>query len=400
VINLIGGEDTELGAARKNMDTCLSRLQSATEYAILGNTEEMQRMNQELKTNSDQQLEMMHSQKAMLENVIEKQDSVHNEIINIKKLLVAQVQRKEESKSSGGAKGVSKTKPPTSNRVRGYFDEKLNPESEFHNIIESFIPGTGNWIFSEELWSQWLSQEKAGDDLPPRILALSGPPGSGKSNLAASAVEYLQKHIDDNTCVAHFYFRETTKDFNEFYNSINWTVIQIAEQNDVLCRKINYETSRDELIVDTSDWKQVWSHLLAPLFPKTSQYRLRIVLDGLDELKYLERDKLFDFLKTFNETPELNISIVCTIRSDLVSRVQEHGAQVIEVTKEKQSSDLNALIWNHLNHDSGLRRFSRYVKQRISTALEEKADCKYYKSPVNCYNIILIDQITCRYVVC
>lgn len=53
VINMIKGEDGELGAARKKMDVSLSRLQDATEYAILGNTEELRHMNADLQENQD-----------------------------------------------------------------------------------------------------------------------------------------------------------------------------------------------------------------------------------------------------------------------------------------------------------------------------------------------------------
>src|ERR1700753_3896824 len=96
---MVRGEDGDLGGARKKMDTSLSRLQSATEYAILGNTEELQRMNSDLQQNQDMQTRMMENQTKMLESVLEGQDSVRNDLMNIQKLLVVFEERRRDDTS-------------------------------------------------------------------------------------------------------------------------------------------------------------------------------------------------------------------------------------------------------------------------------------------------------------
>lgn len=66
----LGADDSELAGARKAMDDAISRLQSATEFAILGNTEKLQSMNIDLKLNEELQTKIMQSQSRMLENVL------------------------------------------------------------------------------------------------------------------------------------------------------------------------------------------------------------------------------------------------------------------------------------------------------------------------------------------
>ncbi len=381
IINLMKGEDSELGGARKKMDVNLSRLQAATEYAILGNTEEIQRMNADLQKNQDLQLSMAESQTRMLETVLESQDNVRNELQSIQKLLVMFDERRgADTPKQAANKAASQNKPPTSNRVRSFFPDTINPESEYKNIKDNFIPDTAAWIFSESVWSAWSATATGeGNKAPPKILAISGPPGSGKSHLAASAYDNLLAAANNgagDTAVAHFFFRETTKDLNMFYNAVNWIVVQLAEQNTTLCEKINVELAREDIETDVYDWEDVWATLVKPFFPSSSKARLQIVLDGLDELTWTERDDMFKFLKQISESTDVNVGVVCTTRSDLLPKLEELGAAVIEVTKEKQSADLKALIWHHLNNDNGFRKFARYMKQRISTELEEKADGK------------------------
>ena len=375
---MVRGEDGDLGGARKKMDTSLSRLQSATEYAILGNTEELQRMNSDLQQNQDLQTKMMEDQTKMLETVIQSQDSVRSDLMSIQRLLVMLEERRREDTPKqrvGKASGQGK-KPPTSNQVRSYFEETLNPFHEYHNIKESFIGETSIWIFEEPLWESWLAQKHGSN--APQILSLFGPAGSGKSHLAASAYDKLvnlaEKDAPTDTCVAHFYFRETTKDLSELYKAVNWIVIQIAEQNAVICEKICTELRREDLKIDGYEWKDVWKKLVKPCFSSPAKARLQIVWDGLDELSEYERQNMLDFFTFVKDIPELNVTFLCTTRQMLESSLEKVGGQFIKVTKEKQLPDLKALIWHHLNNDSGLRKFSKYMKQRISSTLEEKAD--------------------------
>ncbi|KAJ4290854.1 hypothetical protein N0V90_010049 [Kalmusia sp. IMI 367209] len=383
ILNMVRGEDTELAGARKKMDTRLSRLQSATEYAILGNTEKLQTMSAELQQNEEMQMQMLEEQTKMLETVIEGQDSVRNDLKDIRKLLsVFEEQRKEESHAGKQKSAIGK--PPTSNRVHAFFYDLIDPAHEHRNLKDSFISEMSTWIFDEPEWADWLEQGKDSS----KLLYIAGPPGAGKSHLALSAhdrlVQLAEREPEKNTCVVKFYFRETRDETRCFYYAINWLVIQIAEWNDHLCEKINVELAREDLEIDVNNWQDIWEKVIVPLFNSSPQARLQIVFDGLDELAPdgVQRPAGFDFLKKVSES-DSNISVLCTTRSTsststFPSQLNEIGSKSISVTKEKQLPDLKTLIWHHLDNDPGLTKLSQYMRQRIASTLEEKADCLLY----------------------
>lgn len=392
--NLFKGGDQELVGARAGMDKAMSNLQDATEKAILGNTvdlkhsstetrEILQQMEQELQGNSEDSKKMLEEQFSMLKEITEKQNTIYNDV---KKLLEFEMDRRrnESLPKQSGPKSSGNSKPPTSNSVRIALGYSTDPDKEYKSLQHSLIPNTGTWIFEEPEWKAWAEQGEA-DDVSP-ILAVSGPRGTGKSHLAASIYDRLRSNAGENTCVVHFYFREDTKDLDLFYNAINWAAVQIAEQSATLCDRINKDMTQEDLEWDSEDWADVWGHFIRPLFSSTSKYQLKIVFDGIDELPALvQQDELLQCLKDIRDvskSKESNISVVCTLRSvrgggdDLFTKLEQIGITSISVTNEKQGPDTKALIWAHLNSDSGLKKFDPYIKQRIATRIEETADCK------------------------
>ncbi|KAI9698896.1 MAG: hypothetical protein M1820_007317 [Bogoriella megaspora] len=383
ISNMISGEDSELGGARKKMDTSLDRLQAATEYAILGNTEELQKMNGELHENQMAQNRMLQEQTEMLASVLSSQDSVRSDLQNMTKLLQAfQENRKGGDSGAKATKGKigAQSKPPTANRIVNYMPDTLNPAIEYRNIKDTFVADTGTWIFDEPAWTDWVARSDS--ERRKTLLTISGPAGMGKSHLAASAYDHLVHLAESNhetvTCVAQFYFRETEWDLQEFVNAMNWIVIQIAEQNMALCEKLNVEISREDLDIRVEDWESVWKHLVAPLFATENGPRLQIVFDGIDELEDTERMCFVKFLKMLGKKPDLHVSVLCTTMPNVSLAVDGVSQASILVEKDEILPDLRALVWHKLDNLDHLRRFSRYVKQEIATRLEEMADCLLY----------------------
>ncbi|RDW63670.1 hypothetical protein BP6252_11215 [Coleophoma cylindrospora] len=367
ITNLIKGEDSDLGGARKKMDTSIDRLQSATEYAILGNTVEIQKMNAELRENQE-------AQTKMIETLLEKQDQMLTAdayFASYSKLLKLIEVQKDGDASRSKAK-PAKGKVASANRVKNIFAVTTNPMVEHRNIKYSFLNGTCTWLTGEANWNSWNTQKSG-------VLTVSGPPGSGKSCLAAYAYDQLtaSAEADANIIVASFYFREANKDFSSFVNAIYWIIIQIAEQDKALCEKILAETMREDDDLDLSDWHIVWTAILAPLFEEKSDSRLQLVLDGVDELDAQQRKLLIQFLNEIKEK-HLNIAVLCTTRQNDMQELDALGGCSVVVDKDKMMPDMQKLMWNRLDHFDRLHKFSKLAKQKIAWKIEEKADSLLY----------------------
>ncbi|KAL2847867.1 hypothetical protein BJY01DRAFT_163919 [Aspergillus pseudoustus] len=392
IVNLFNGEDGELADARKKMDNAVSRLQSATEFAILGNTEELQRMNADLKQNQELQVKRMEDQSRLIERVLTRQDSVRNELSDIRKLLLVFNERKAVDLSNEGGMNNSRSNPSSRSRIRSVFADAGDPSCEYNEVKESLVPETCTWIFEEPEWTRWLGQVDEPVEESTRILLVSGSPGIGKSHLAAASFDKLvqragqcQDDARSATCVAHFYFRAINGGTSKFYQAINWIAVQIAEQNASLGERISSLMEMDSMEFDPCVWQEIWGSFIQPFFSTTGEAsQLQIVLDGLDELKHRQDIReMRDFLKLVQDTPGLRVRVLCTARTAFLPKLEQlrSASTAITVTKSKILPDLRALIWHHLNTNSRLRHMSRHTKQRVSSKLEEVSDGNFAFAP-------------------
>ncbi|KAF7563389.1 hypothetical protein G7046_g719 [Stylonectria norvegica] len=375
ITNLWQGEDTELGGARKGMDQKLAYLQNATEFAILGNTEELQKMTLELQRNQQSHQAMLEEQKEVMGAI---RDTTENIRSDMTKLLKAfDEQKKDRSREQKGKpSSTEQNKPPSAKRIRNMLPEVEGEDHEYHILKETMVKDTCSWVSSEPLWEEWLSQE--GDSRA--LLAITGQPGTGKSHIGATIFDKLFKIAAEDTtkrtCATHFYFREQHKSLSGFIYAVITIVNQVVEQSSPLCELINTEYLKDEVAIDVWVWRDLVQHLLGSAFKKGSTSRLFVVFDGIDELDTLS--DFTDFLKIIEEEG-LRISVVFTSRPEVLPPVSEIAPVLeLQVTKDKQLQDLKALVWNRMNTLAALRRFGRYIKQRIADKVEAAAPNMLY----------------------
>lgn len=371
---LMFGQDSELGGARKDMDTKLERLQSATEFAILGNTEEIQRMTIELKKNQQSHTDLLMQQRETLGSIQDGTEHIRNDMSKL--LAVISEQKKGSGRDQKKPTATEQGKPPSAKRIRNILPEVEGEIHEYHILKETLVEDTCTWVFSERQWTDWI---KHGDEQEPHpILAITGEPGMGKSHIAATVFDKLWDQVTQDeskhTCAAHFYFREQHQSLSLFINAIITIVNQVVEQSAPLCEKINAEYQKDEVSIDVWVWKDLVNSLLAPCFRQQSEYRLYLVLDGVDELK--DPVALNEFFGIIREH-SLNISIVIAARPSALSAISEIASVThLEVTKEKQIQDMKSLIWNRVNNLNPLRTFGRYVKQSVADKAEQASPSK------------------------
>ncbi|KAH7108778.1 hypothetical protein EDB81DRAFT_430992 [Dactylonectria macrodidyma] len=367
--NLMFGQDGELGGARENMNTKLSRLQSATEFAILGNTEEIQKMNIELKKNQDSHTELLHRQRELLGDI---QNATEHIRSDMEKLLEAFKEQSKQHKKEHGSSTISERRePPSARRIRNGLPEVEGDIHKYHVLKETLVENTCSWIFSDPQWNEWMMHDESEGIRP--ILALNGEAGMGKSHLAACVYDKLWEMASNEpeglTCVAHFYFSERQKSLSSFHSAIVTVIKQVVEQNEAVCQQVN--AAYLDATFDVSDWHGLATELLFPCFSKRSTHRLYLVLDGMDEVQPVGLLDIVSFLKMVTQQ-ELRISIFLTSRPYTLPPILEATSHIqLDVTREKEFEDLKMFMWNRLESLGELRKFGRYVKQRIADNLEQ-----------------------------
>lgn len=375
ITNLIEGEDSDLGGARKKMDKDLSRLQNATEFAILGNSEELKKMSAELQINQSAHTRMLEEQKEIMSSISQDTENIRSDVA---KLLKAFTEQNAKHDHKGKPSNQDAGKPASASRVRNAMPDVEGEGHEYKILKETLIPDTCTWVFSQPEWESWIKQDTDATVLKP-ILALTGQPGAGKSHLAATVYDKIfslaKEDTSQRTCAAHFYFREQHKDLCTFLKGLITVINQVVEQSAPLCERINAEMVRDEVYYNVWVWKDLLLKILGPSFSKDSPNRLYILFDGLDEL--LDFPQFLEFVRLVREE-KFKISIVVTSRPEILQKVSEQAeVSTIEVTKEKQLPDFKALVWHRINDLNNLKRFSRYVQQRIAEKVEEASPSKY-----------------------
>ncbi|KAI8304646.1 hypothetical protein K4K61_006034 [Colletotrichum sp. SAR11_59] len=387
ITNLFQGEDSELGGARALMNKKLGHLQQATEFAILGNSEETLKMTTQLDENQRSHTQMLERFENTIDSINENTENIKNDVAKLLKLFGGQTEESQANSdmigSASSVKGVQDAKESgdksLSARAIRYFIPGLgrNIEEESEALRETLLPDFCNWVISEPSWNDWLVMK----DGERPVLAITGQPGIGKSHLAVALYDKLEERAREDetghTCVVHFYFREEDDVFCSFLSCMVSIVIQIAETSNAACEKLKAQLARDDININNRLWQHLAIFLLKPLFEQNSKFNLFVVLDGLDEMRDWNAFK--EFLSMFVTEKRLRMSLVVTSRPE---RLEDFPKDIrlleIEATKDKQRQDFKVLIWHRINSLGCLKKFSRYVKQRVAVAVEETSPNMLY----------------------
>ncbi|KAK4098055.1 hypothetical protein N658DRAFT_561330 [Parathielavia hyrcaniae] len=378
----VAGDDSELSVARDKLSLSLDRLRDATSLAILGNTEDLKRMNDELAENDIRHQEKLAAQTRILQQLKQSNEVISN---GLAVLLRAQEENRrreevERSTSAGNSRTVKKKQVPISaNLIRNALPSVDDDEvSEYHIAQDGLVSDPCRWILSTPLWASWVQASKTTRPRLPFIV--TGPPGIGKTRLAVVIYhELASSHAkDDRTAVTHFYFREHRPGLAVFRNAVYAVIRQISQHSTHFCDLFCAQFKLHANDIDVADWRQLVATLLVPAFSGDSTTQLFVVLDAVDELEPSENEELRNFLELIAEQ-RLSISIVLTLRSEPWSDPESSWSKypcgdgapdgsnfLLPVSMSEQLPTLKMMVWNRLNTLSALRRLSRRAKQTIA----------------------------------
>ncbi|RDW59222.1 hypothetical protein BP5796_12146 [Coleophoma crateriformis] len=188
----------------------------------------------------------------------------------------------------------------------------LAPGSEYMKHLNSFVPGTGDWLRQAKGFYGWKDGKEKG------CLWVRGLPGSGKSVFAASTVSILAQ-IRDNKGqeipVLFFFFRQiVAKNHDPKYLVRDWAA-QLLPFSGALRAKVH--ALSEEESVENTEMTKLWDALVEGLEEMEKVYCVADALDEMDDQQVSFVEKLTALGR---HRPE-NIKVLLTSRP--VPRVEK-----------------------------------------------------------------------------
>jgi DNA replication protein DnaC len=307
---LYKGSDDDIKADYTKLETNIQRLESATMFATLATVIETKSEVKDLTVMTMQSLKVgtQTLSVSMETNVMMKSTSstARDTFVMVKKLkeMMKKDEARKETEKVGGAKNKAKDsgakKNAALNEIKRAFVSAAEPAIQLRDIQTSFVLGTFSWIAEEQSFKDFMD-----DDSSTPFLWIHGPPGIGKSCLAYSIIKKLWDATanDQKSSVSYFFFNEEIEPLRSVKAMLSTAIIQTAIANGKY---------RDEAAAELNRWAwsddlhQLWDRYFAAMYPKDSDRKLFMVLDGLDEADDDERATIFEILTQIRKD-ELNM---------------------------------------------------------------------------------------------
>lgn len=386
---LYKGSDDDIKADYTKLETNIQRLESATMFATLATVIETKSEVKDLTVMTMQSLKVgtQTLSVSMETNVMMKSTSstARETFVMVKKLkeMMKKEEARKEIENVGGAKNKAKDsgakKNAALNEIKRAFVSAAEPAIQLRDIQTSFVQGTFSWIAEEQSFKDFMD-----DDSSTPFLWIHGPPGIGKSCLAYSIIKKLWDATanDQKSSVSYFFFNEEIEPLRSVKAMLSTAIIQTAIANGKY---------RDEAAAELNRWAwsddlhQLWDRYFAAMYPKDSDRKLFMVLDGLDEADDDERATILEILTQIRKD-ELNIQVLFTSRmSDtILNAVAPLEPAKVEMTREKISTkggDLWKIIMKRCRTLPKLKRLNKQVIRKIGAKLRLKADSEMVKGP-------------------
>ena len=215
----------------------------------------------------------------------------------------------------------------------------------YDKINKARIPGTGDWVRSEDIFQGWLSR-----DTP--VIFVSGNPGAGKSYLSTNIISLLREKYPQGiqstslVSVGYFFFKDDNPDTRSIHLALRDLAFQISKSDPVYRKHIVAIEQYEKICSLESAWRLLFvDYFLKKPGVDSSVY---ILLDGVDEASDEERRIFLSLAKDLYNAPEkarLQLAVVGRPHiSDQLMEGLETEVPTIHVTTQKNSGDINQYI--------------------------------------------------------
>ena len=249
-------------------------------------------------------------------------------------------------------------------------------EDDFLDLRRVWIEGTGEWVLHDPQFREWNS---VGDGRS-RIFSIHGPPGSGKSVLAAHLISTFTQQSGDSAngaeqdvCVYSFcrHNDDRKQDMKAILRTVIFDLADRIETYGQVLRdffKAGAVTASDMNLMGFLWRKLLVRQMECSKFSGT----IRWVIDGIDES---DQDQLAEFLSYLPEIrhSDLCFKVVIVGRYDEAThtKLRAMGCKSIEVNAQTNLADIRTVI-RHYIHSSELLS-SPHISAEVTSWLESHA---------------------------
>lgn len=243
-------------------------------------------------------------------------------------------------------------------------DISHQPSRDLLSVSEKLHQGTCEWITQHKDFHRWLdiadysswgTLDHGSHDTQPRILWLSGPPGSGKSVTTSHVVKYLTSF---NMDCCYFFFKNDTKlGIASLLISLAYQMAEFSFE----IRQVFLSMISNGETVNTQDHTVIWNNLFqGRLFQVHFTQPFYWVIDGLDECP---KKSLVSLIQVFSR-----LEARIPIRIFMTSRPDSPDAPVEQLLN---AENVNRVEFRTGQEDS-LRDIAAYVRSqpRLSRMLD------------------------------
>lgn len=391
---LYKGTDDEIKGDYTKLETNIRDLESATMYVTLATVIETKsdvkdltaislqslKVTNQTLTSVNQNLSVSMETQTMVGEMSAKQGETLTAMKRFertqRRMLENQEGKKEVKDAGKGKSRDSGAKKKTAlNLVKTTFATSAEPATQLKEIQSSFVQGSFTWALEEDSLKTFMDNESP-------LLWIYGPPGIGKSSMASLIIGKLLESTtrDARSSVAYYFFTEEHEELRSARNMLSAAVIQTAIGDEKYLDEVAHDLKTRG--ADVSELRGIWDRFFVEKYPKDSDQRLFIVLDGLDEADEKDRNEILQLFKQIKQD-ELNIQIAFTSRT--IEQIHDAAIQLqvskIEITREKISlrgGDLWKIIMKRCKTYPKLRRLPKSAVRKIGMKLRLKADSKKF----------------------
>ncbi|KAL7944948.1 ankyrin repeat-containing domain protein [Trichoderma barbatum] len=231
----------------------------------------------------------------------------------------------------------------------------VNGENYKH--LNSYVAGTGTWLYSTNAYKQWYDSEAEG------ILWLKGIPGSGKSVFAARSIQRLQ---GEGVPVLYFFFRQIIRANYEPTALLRDWLVQVLPYSPPLQARLKDYLDEHRKIETLSITEMFRDLRLACTYLS----KVYCVIDALDEMN-LGNDQFLHELAKFASWQPLKIRMIITSRPVPAVEIPLRPYLTVQVRLEEQLVDQDIAVYvQRLLTESDI---SENDQNKIQQAILEKA---------------------------